>query len=106
MSATPSVRGSPTAETKPEPSSEKPNIISLTVKAQDGSETTFRLKRHNKLGKLIKSYCQANSVSDPRSIRFLFDGTRINDEDTPETLEMENDDRIDVMVEQLGGAFY
>jgi len=103
MSATPSARGSPTPKTKPEPSSEKPDVISLTVKSQDGNETTFRLKRNNRLGKLIKAYCQANSISDPKSIRFLFDGTRINDEDTPETLEMENDDRIDVMMEQLGG---
>lgn len=31
---------------------------------------------------------------------FLYDGNRINDEDTPASLDMENDDTIDVMVER------
>ena len=33
----------------------------------------------------------------------FFDGERIKDDDTPDTLEMENGDEIDVMVEQTGG---
>ena len=37
------------------------------------------------------------------SCRFIFDGERIKESDTPETLEMENGDEIDVMVEQTGG---
>ena len=35
--------------------------------------------------------------------RFIFDGERIKDSDSPKTLEMENGDEIDVMVEQVGG---
>ena len=35
--------------------------------------------------------------------RFIFDGERLKDEDTPEKLEMENGDEIDAMVEQTGG---
>ena len=31
--------------------------------------------------------------------RFIFDGERIKDDDTPDGLEMENGDEIDVMVE-------
>lgn len=37
------------------------------------------------------------------SLRFLFDGRRINDTDTPKQLEMENDDVIEVYQEQSGG---
>lgn len=37
------------------------------------------------------------------SLRFLFDGRRINDTDTPKTLEMEDDDAIEVYQEQAGG---
>ncbi|CAG8743365.1 9470_t:CDS:2, partial [Acaulospora colombiana] len=33
-------------------------------------------------------------------LRFLYDGNRIQPEDTPASLEMEDDDRIDVMYEQ------
>ena len=36
--------------------------------------------------------------------RFLFDGRRINDDETPKALEMEQDDVIEVYQEQTGGA--
>ncbi len=38
------------------------------------------------------------------SYRFLFDGHRINDEDTPESLDMQELDCVDAMVTQLGGV--
>ena len=41
-----------------------------------------------------------SSVSLPR---FLFDGRRINDDETPKALEMEQDDVIEVYQEQTGG---
>jgi hypothetical protein len=34
-------------------------------------------------------------------IRFLFDGKRINDDETPKLLEMEDNDTIDVYQEQV-----
>jgi small ubiquitin-related modifier len=37
------------------------------------------------------------------TLRFLFDGRRIEDGDTPKSLEMEEDDVIEVFQEQLGG---
>lgn len=37
------------------------------------------------------------------SFSFLFDGRRLNDEDTPKSLEMDEDDVIEVYQEQLGG---
>jgi len=37
--------------------------------------------------------------------RFLFDGRRINDDETPKALEMEQDDVIEVYQEQTGGSF-
>ncbi|OJA11626.1 hypothetical protein AZE42_05481, partial [Rhizopogon vesiculosus] len=33
-------------------------------------------------------------------MRFLYGGARINEDDTPGSLDMENDDTIDVMVER------
>jgi len=35
------------------------------------------------------------------SLRFLFDGKRINDDETPKQLEMEDNDRIEVYQEQV-----
>ncbi len=39
----------------------------------------------------------------PQTSRFIFDGERIRDSDTPDTLNMEEGDEIDYMVEQTGG---
>lgn len=55
----------------------------------------FRVKYGTSMGKLKKSYADRVGVA-VGSLRFLFDGRRINDEDTPKTLEMEEDDVIEV----------
>jgi len=54
------------------------------------------------MGKLKKSYSERVGVP-VTSLRFLFDGRRINDDETPKQLEMENDDVIEVYQEQTGG---
>ena len=37
-------------------------------------------------------------------IRFLFDGQRLRENQTPEELDMEDDDAIDAMLHQIGGT--
>lgn len=51
----------------------------------------------------MDAYCQRQGLSN-NQCRFIFDGERIKEDDTPSTLEMENGDEIDVMVEQTGGC--
>ncbi len=49
------------------------------------SETVFRVKRRTKMSRLLDTY--AAKIGDKRtSIRALFDGERINDEDCPESV--------------------
>jgi len=82
---------------------EDPNAtINIKVMSSTGEEVFFKIKRSTKLSKLQGAY--ANKVGkDVGSIRFLYDGSRINDDDTPTSLDMEDNDTIDVMVEQVGG---
>ncbi|KAK5975374.1 Small ubiquitin modifier [Trichostrongylus colubriformis] len=77
--------------------------IKLKVVGQDSNEVHFRVKNGTAMGKLKKSYADRTGVA-VSSLRFLFDGRRINDDDTPKTLEMEEDDVIEVYQEQLGGS--
>ncbi|BBH06794.1 hypothetical protein Prudu_018537 [Prunus dulcis] len=51
---------------------------------------------------LIRDYCERKHLVY-EEMRFLFDGKRINGSETPEQLEMEDDDVIDVMSDQFGG---
>ncbi|KAI1315235.1 hypothetical protein EDD11_001067 [Mortierella claussenii] len=73
--------------------------INLKVVGQDQSEVFFKIKRSTQLKKLMDAYCdrQGKAVS---SVRFLYDGDRIQPTNTPNELEMEDGDSIDVMVEQ------
>jgi len=86
------------------PKSEDPAApINIKVVTSQGEEVFFKIKRNTKLSKLQGAY--ANKVGkDVNSIRFLYDGTRINEDDTPASLDMEDNDTIDVMVEQVGGT--
>jgi len=76
--------------------------IKLKVVGQDANEIHFRVKMTTAMGKLKKSYSERVGVP-VTSLRFLFDGRRINDTDTPKQLEMEDDDVIEVYQEQSGG---
>jgi len=84
---------------------EKPSTdqLSLKVVTQDGNEIFFKCKMTTPLQKLMTAFCNRQGVGN-QSVRFLFDGQRINPSQTPQELEMEDGDVIDVMVEQQGGG--
>ena len=75
--------------------------MKLKVVGQNCNEIHFRVKITTQMGKLKKSYSER--VGAPIALlRFLFDGKRINDDETPKSLEMEQDDFIEVYQEQTG----
>merc|ERR1712071_189780 len=86
-------------ENKPEGGIEH---VNLKVCGQDGSVVQFKIKKNTALKKLMSAYCDRQGL-DSAQIRFRFDGTPIQDTDTPTTLDMEDDDTIDVFQEQTGG---
>ncbi|XP_028418057.1 small ubiquitin-related modifier 1-like [Dendronephthya gigantea] len=77
--------------------------INLKVIAQDNTEVHFKIKRTTQLKKLKQAFCDRQGVA-LNSLRFLFDGQRITDDQTPKDLEMEDDDVIEVYQEQTGGC--
>ncbi|KAJ7472168.1 ubiquitin-2 like Rad60 SUMO-like-domain-containing protein [Mycena latifolia] len=79
--------------------------INIKVVSSTGEEVFFKIKRSTKLSKLQGAY--ASKVGkDVSSIRFLYDGARINDDDTPASLDMEDNDTIDVMVERASPLLF
>ena len=82
---------------------EAPRHISLKVVSQDGSEVYFKIKKRTTLSKLIDTYCSRAAIS-PASVRFLYDGVRVDGTKTPEDLDMEDDDILDVVLQQTGGV--
>lgn len=88
------------SDKKPEGSVEH---VNLKVCGQDGSVVQFKIKKNTQLKKLMNAYCDRQGL-DAAQIRFRFDGTPIQDTDTPTSLDMEDDDTIDVFQEQTGGC--
>jgi small ubiquitin-related modifier len=84
-----------------------PHKLKLTISythssQQSGEETFFKIKKTTKMSKVIASYASRKGIQ-PQSLRFHLDGERIKDDDTPEGLDLEDQDQIDCMLEQTGG---
>uniref|UniRef100_A0A8D2ZGX8 Small ubiquitin-related modifier n=1 Tax=Scophthalmus maximus TaxID=52904 RepID=A0A8D2ZGX8_SCOMX len=78
--------------------------IKLKVIGQDSSEIHFKVKMTTHLKKLKESYSQRQGVP-ASTLRFLFEGQRIADNQTPKELGMEDEDVIEVYQEQTGGLW-
>ena len=70
---------------------------------QDGTEIFFKCKPHTQMKKLMEAYAARQGVQ-LRALRFLFDGERIQEGQTPQDLGLEDQDSIDVVMEQVGGG--
>jgi len=76
--------------------------ITIRVRDQTGEETFFKIKKTTKMSKVFNTYAQRKGVQIS-SLRFLLDGERIEEGQTPESLELDDQDQIDCMLEQSGG---
>ena len=80
---------------KDEAAGETEYIKLRVVNRRSKSEIYFRVKLTTQMEKLKKSYSERVRVP-VSSLRFLFDGRQINDNETPKQLEMEQDNVIEV----------
>jgi len=76
----------------------------LNIKVTDGAnEVFFKIKRTTALKKLMDAFCERQGKS-PSSVRFLFDGNRVQPTDSPDSLDMSDGDCLEVHQEQIGGS--
>lgn len=60
----------------------------LNIKVTDNNnEVFFKIKRTTTLKKLMDAFCDRQG-KQPSTVRFLFDGTRVRPEDTPDTVRL------------------
>jgi small ubiquitin-related modifier len=76
--------------------------ITIKVKGQDNEEMMFKVKKTTKMSKIFEAYASRKGVART-SLRFTFDGQRLQDDTTPKFLEMEDQDQIEAHIEALGG---
>jgi small ubiquitin-related modifier len=93
-----------TLEVADEKTSATDDYIRLRVITSDmTNEVHFRVKASTPLVRLKRSYCGKLGFQVDE-LRFVFDGHRITDDDTPKKLGMINDDVIEIYQERTGGG--
>ena len=61
------------------------------------------MKSTTKLSKLFTAFCAKNQIEES-NVRFMFDGIRLQGDQTVAHYEFEPEDVIDCMVQQVGGG--
>ena len=62
--------------------------LNLKVLGQDGQVVQFKIKKNTPLRKLMSAYCDRCKLAQS-TMRFMFDGTRVDETDTPKSMDME-----------------
>ena len=75
------------------PSTDKIRII--VARQDDSKMTAFVMKRRDSMNKIFEKYSVLVGVQSS-SLRFLYDGYKVDDMDTPNTLQMQDNDIIEV----------
>lgn len=58
----------------------------LNIKVTDNNnEVFFKIKKSTKLEKLMNAFCERQG-KQPSTVRFLFDGTRVRPDDSPDSV--------------------
>ena len=77
--------------------------IKIKVSSQSFKDLVFGIKTTTKMAKVMQAFCTRTGLQI-HTVRFLFDGSRVNEGSTPATLGMEDGDVLDVMVSFEGGG--
>ena len=76
-------------------------VLTIRIRDQTGEEKYFRVKPQTRMEKVFKFYAKKKGV-DCHSLKFYICGERIPYLDTPQSLELEDGDQIDVLPELSG----
>lgn len=81
------VNGAPSTADQPAAPDGAPATITIRMCDQSGAELSFKLRPSTKLKKAMDAF-SARMERDRTTLRFLFDGERVLDESTPESVSL------------------
>jgi hypothetical protein len=76
-------------------------VLTIRIRDQTGEETYFKVKPQTRMDKVFNAFATKKDFNC-NSLKFMIDGERMQDWDTPQSLGLEDGDQIDVMLEQRG----
>ena len=78
-----------------------PGSLNIRIRdATSGEETFFRIKKTTKFQKVFNAYSTRKAFHGA-AVRFLFDGARVDGEQTAEDIDMKDGDQLDCLYELL-----
>ena len=80
-----------------------PSLNIRLHKVPEGDEVWFKVKTTTKLQRLFDTYALRKGI-DVGSLRFLLDGKRLNGDQTPEDVDVEDGDQIDVFEDAFSAS--
>jgi len=69
----------------------------------EGAHITVKVKANMRFAKIFEA-AEKKFGKEAGTFRFTYEGTRVNAEDTPASLGMEDGDQIDAFLGQVGGC--
>ena len=67
---------------------DKNKQIHINVTSQNYEDLIFKIKLNTKFKKLFDKYYQKFNIEDKDSVRFIYDGEPINEDQTPESINI------------------
>jgi small ubiquitin-related modifier len=77
--------------------------MTVTLKNQSNQTMQFKVRKSTEFKKIFSAYAARVGVPT-RELRFLLDGEAISENQTPDTMSLEEDDQIEVFQFQVGGT--
>eukprot|EP01038_Epipyxis_sp_PR26KG_P003951 gene3951-5666_t len=81
-----------------------PQVLTLILVPSNEADIEIKVKRSTKFKTIMEAYTKKAGKA-MLTFKMLLDGAIIGHEDTPESLKLEDGDRIQVMINQKGGYF-
>ncbi|KAJ3045567.1 hypothetical protein HDV00_009224 [Rhizophlyctis rosea] len=97
------MNGTSSRTTRPQQMNGTGSRMTLQFDAHNGNVRMMKIRSKSPLGKIMEEYREQQGVSKDM-IRFLYQGTRLMGTETPDEMEMEDGDSVDVTYQQLGGG--
>ncbi|KAI5951594.1 SMT3 [Candida jiufengensis] len=93
----------PSTNDQPKEEKSETGATHINLKVSDGSaEIFFKIKRNTPMKRLMEAFCKRQG-KDMNSLRFLIDGNRVEPNNTPDDLDLEDGDTIEAHRSQVGG---
>ena len=81
--------------------------VQVNMPAEQGQDKSiyFKIQKRTQLLEIMEAYCARQNLQ-MQHIRFLFQGSQLRGTETPDKLEMEDDDVLDVFQVHIGLLIY